>query len=102
LACSSDRGFFELSLCHGVSLSGFAFFQAAPYLWAMPSPQKKIRPKKATAAKMRSWRVAILRNRSYYLGDVRAPDEKAAEAAAASEFNLSDEQRNRIVMQERD
>ena len=66
----------------------------------MPRPLKKLRPKKATAAKLRSWRVA--RNRSHYLGDVEAPDEKSAEAAAAVEFKLSDEQRKRIVVQERD
>jgi hypothetical protein len=29
---------------------------------------------------LRSWRVSILRNRSRYLGDVQATDEKAAEA----------------------
>ena len=51
----------------------------------MPSPVKKIRPKKAKAAKTRSWHVAILRNRSHYLGDVQAPDEKSAEAAAVVE-----------------
>jgi hypothetical protein len=45
---------------------------------------KKIRPKKATAAKLRSWRVAILCNRAHYLGDVQAPDERTAEAVAVS------------------
>jgi hypothetical protein len=65
-------------------------------------PTSRPTPNKANAAKLRSWRVAILRNRSHYLGDVQAPDEKAAEAAAASEFNLSDEQRKRVVVQERD
>ncbi len=54
---------------------------------ALPS-SKKIRPKKATAAKLRSWRVAILRNRSLILAIVQAPDEKSAEAAAAVEFKL--------------
>jgi hypothetical protein len=33
---------------------------------------------------------------------VRAPDAKAAEAAAVAEFNLSDDQRKRVVVQERD
>jgi hypothetical protein len=32
---------------------------------------------------------------------VEAPDEKAAEAAAVSEFKLSDEQRKRLVVSER-
>ena len=31
----------------------------------------------------------------------RAPNEKAAEAAAVAEFELSDEQRRRLVVQER-
>ena len=68
----------------------------------MPSPVKKIRPKKAKAAKTRSWHVAILRNRSHYLGDVQAPDEKSAEAAAVVECKLSEDQRKRVVVQERD
>jgi hypothetical protein len=45
---------------------------------------------------------AILRNRSHYLGNVQAPQEKAAEAAAVVEFNLSDDQLKRVVVQERD
>jgi hypothetical protein len=73
-----------------------------PLTQLVPAPLKKIRPKKATATKLRSWRVAILRNRAHYLGDVQAADERAAETAAVSEFNLSDEQRKRLVVQERD
>jgi hypothetical protein len=68
----------------------------------MSPPLKKIRPKKAAAAKLKSWRVSILRPRARHLGDVEAPDEKTAKAAAASEFNLSDEQRKRLVVRERD
>ena len=68
----------------------------------VPAPLKNIRTKKATAAKLRFWRVAILRNRAHYLGDVQAADEGAAEAAAVSEFKLSDEQRKRLVVQERE
>jgi hypothetical protein len=33
---------------------------------------------------------------------VQSPDERAAEAAAVTEFKLSDEQRKRLVVQERD
>jgi hypothetical protein len=33
---------------------------------------------------------------------VQAPDEGAAEAAAATEFYLSDEQRKRLAVRERD
>ena len=46
--------------------------------------------------------MSILRNRSHYLGDVQATDEKAAEAAADVEFKLTDDQRKRAVVQERD
>jgi hypothetical protein len=70
-------------------------------LWHVPAPLKK-RPKKATAAKLRSWRVSVLRSRAHYLGDVQASDERATEAAAVSEFKLSDEQSKRLVVQERD
>jgi hypothetical protein len=53
------------------------------------------------ADKLRNWRVSILRSRSHYLGDVQAPDERQAEAAAVTEFLLDDEQRKRLVVQER-
>jgi hypothetical protein len=46
--------------------------------------------------------VSILRNRSHYLGDVQATDENAAEAAAVVEFKLTDDQRKRVVVQERE
>ena len=57
--------------------------------------------KNPTAAKLRSWRISIIRKRGQYLGTVEAPNEKAAEAAAVAEFDLSDEQRRRLVVQER-
>ena len=70
----------------------------------MPPPPKKPLPpqKPATAAKLRSWRVTILRNRAKEIGIVQAPNAKAAEAAAIAEFKLDDEQRKRLVVQERD
>jgi len=57
--------------------------------------------KKPFAAKLRSWRVSIIRKRGQYLGTVEAPNEKATEAAAMAESDLSDEQRRRLVIQER-
>jgi hypothetical protein len=39
--------------------------------------------------------------RGQYLGTVDAPNEKAAEAAAVAEFDLSDEQRRQLVVRER-
>jgi hypothetical protein len=61
----------------------------------MKSPKKK-----PTAAKLRSWRVSILRQRAQYLGTVEAPDERAAEATAIAQFDLSEDQRNRLAVRE--
>ena len=66
--------------------------------WGMRVPPKK----KASAAKLRSWRASILRSRAIPLGIVHAPDERAAEAAAVKQFGLDDEQRKRLVVWERD
>jgi hypothetical protein len=55
--------------------------------------------KKATAAKLRSWRVSILGDRTQYLGTVKAPDERAAEDAAVAAFNLDDDRRQRLVVE---
>ena len=52
-------------------------------------------------AGLRSWRVSIIRKRGQYPGTVEAPNEKAAEAAAVAEFDLSDEQCRRLFVQER-
>ena len=66
------------------------------------SPRR--RPAKDTpaklAARMRSWRVTLLRGRAQPLGTVEAPDERAAEAAAVQQFKLSDEQRKRLAVRE--
>ena len=61
----------------------------------MRSPKKK-----ATAAKLRSWRVTILRNRAEYLGTVEAADAEGAEAVAAETFKLDGEWRKRIAVRE--
>jgi hypothetical protein len=65
---------------------------------AVMSPAKK----KTGTAKLRTWRVSILRNRVQFLGFVEAPNRQAAEAAAAKQFNISEEQRLRLIVQERD
>ena len=64
----------------------------------MSPPKKKIRPKKGAAAKLRSWRATLLRQREQYLSNVEAPDEGSAEAAAAGQFGLTAEQRLRLVV----
>ena len=57
----------------------------APYFRAMP-PRR--RPTKDTpaqlAARMRSWRVSLLRGRAQPLGTVEAPDERTAQAAGGA------------------
>ena len=58
--------------------------------------------KKPTAAKLRSWRVVIMRSRGEYLGSVEAPDREGAEAVAIKQFALDDDQRRRLLIRERD
>jgi hypothetical protein len=57
--------------------------------------------KKTSADWLRTWRVSIIRDRAQFLGFVEAPDRQATEAAAAKQFNISEEQRTRLVVQER-
>ena len=64
------------------------------YISGMPTTKK---PPKGT---LRSWRVSILRQRAQVLGSVKAKDERTAEAAAVAEFNLNDEQRQRLAVRE--
>jgi hypothetical protein len=62
---------------------------------------KKAAAYRSVAAKLRSWRVSVIRKHGQYLGTVKAPNEKAAEAAVMAEFDLSDEQGGRLIVQER-
>ena len=62
------------------------------------SPKRRAR----TAAKLHNWHVSIIRKRGQYLGTVEAPNLKAAEAAAVKAFDLDDEQRGQLLVQERD
>jgi hypothetical protein len=63
----------------------------------MKSPKKK-----ATAAKLRNWRVAIMRARGERLGTVAAQDRESAEAEAVKAFGLSEDQRKRLLILERE
>ena len=49
----------------------------------------------------RGWRVSLIRKRAQVLGYVDAPSREVAEAAAVSAFSLTEEQRKRLVVQER-
>jgi hypothetical protein len=54
--------------------------------------------KKPTAAKLRNWRVSILRNRAEFLGIVKAADAEAAEVVAAETFKLDGGRRRRLAV----
>jgi hypothetical protein len=64
-------------------------------------PSKKIAAARK-AAKLRRWRAFLLRGRAQPLGTVEALDERAAEAAAAKRFGLSNEQRRRLALRAED
>jgi hypothetical protein len=55
---------------------------------------------KPPAAKVRDWRVSLIRKKLEHLGRVAAADREAAEAAAVEEFKLNDEQLRRVIVQE--
>ena len=59
-------------------------------------------PSKNKPIKMCSWRVSLLRSRAQRLGTVEAQDERSAEAFAVRTFGLSEDQRRRLVVRERD
>jgi len=70
------------------------------YEWPMSSRLRK--PSNANrATTSRSWRASLIRRKGQVLGDVEAPSREAAEAEAVRTFNLSPEQRSRLVVQER-
>jgi hypothetical protein len=62
-------------------------------------------PQKNAAQKPRSWRASLIRKRAkaqLFLGFVDEPDRASAVVAAVKAFNLDDEQRSRLVVQERE
>jgi hypothetical protein len=56
---------------------------------------------KKSAPPLRKWRVLLIYKRGLVLGTVEAPSREVAEAAAVSAFSLTEEQRKRLVVQER-
>jgi hypothetical protein len=65
-------------------------------------PRRPTLPKKPAATKLRNWRVAIMRSRAQQIGTVAAPDREAAEAEEVKAFGLSEDQRRRLMVWERD
>jgi hypothetical protein len=67
----------------------------------MPSRLRRVLPRKRKTVAAKSWRASLIRSKTQVLGDVEAPSREAAEAAAVRTFNLSPQQRSRLVVQER-
>jgi hypothetical protein len=63
-------------------------------------PQRPTPPKKPTGAKLRNWRVAIMRSRAQQIGTVTAVDRQSAEAEAVKLYGLTEEQRRRLMILE--
>jgi hypothetical protein len=58
--------------------------------------------KKPTATKLKRWRVSIMRARGQHVGTVEAESREAAEASSVKTFKLTEEQRKRLSIWERD
>jgi hypothetical protein len=56
--------------------------------------------KKSIAASARTWAATLIRKRGEYSGIVEGANRAAAEAAAVKLFGLTEEQRERLVLQE--
>jgi hypothetical protein len=65
--------------------------------WRVAYPKRK----KPIPAKLRSWRVIIVRSKGEYLGSVEAPDRERAKAVAVKLFDLDQDQRSRLLIRER-
>ena len=58
-------GICDMTACRPAAIR-FALWLLSHYLRVVPPTLKKLRPKKPTAAKLRSWRVSVLRSRAHY------------------------------------
>ena len=65
----------------------------------LPVRKQSAMMKENSGLPLRTWRVAIKTGK--FLGKVEAPDQETAEAMAVKAFKLTDEQRERLVVQER-
>jgi hypothetical protein len=61
----------------------------------MPAPSRR------KAAKLRPWRVSLIRARNHFLAIVYAANE-AAKAAAIAEFKIGEDQRRRLIIRPND
>jgi hypothetical protein len=69
----------------------------------MSSHARALRPANTDPrdATLRSWRASLIRKRARVLGDVQASTREQAELAAIKKFNLDDQRRSWLVVQER-
>jgi hypothetical protein len=61
---------------------------------------KKDSPKKLAGRMKRRWRIVLIRKTGEVLGTVEAADAHAAEKVAAVQFELDEQQRRRLLVQE--
>lgn len=47
-----------------------------------------------------TWRVSLIKKKMEYVGRVQATDKASAELASAKEFELTDHQRSRLLIEE--
>jgi hypothetical protein len=67
----------------------------------MSFTESRFTRQRPAAAKLRSWRVIIIRSKGEHLGTVEAVDRERAEAAAIKYFDLDQDQRGRLLILER-
>jgi len=68
---------------------------------AMSSSPRKPSNTNPQGTASRLWRALLIRDKAQVFGEVEARSWEAAEAAALRRLNLSPQQRNRLVLQER-
>ncbi len=68
----------------------------------MPSRRtsKKDSPAKLASRMKRRWRIVLIRKTGEVLGTVEAADAQTAETVAAIQFELDEQQRRRLLVQE--
>jgi hypothetical protein len=74
--------------------------RSAPIILPPRLPEKITRQRPADA-KLRSWRVVIIRSKGEHLGTVEATDRERAEMVAIKRFDLDDDQRRRPLIRGR-
>ena len=86
---------------HGAILTHSIRGRVGAIFPAMPRrTSKKDSPAKLAGRMKRRWRIVLMRKTGEVLGTVEAADSQAAEKVAAIEFELDEQQRRRLLVQE--